>query len=158
MIRYSRPQIILHWMAFLVILQQFVFHDAISEAFRAAMRGQDIAFSPLVAAHVFGGILVGLFAIWRLVLRKTVGVPPELPAAPVQQMIAKGVHVALYALMLALPLSGAVAWFGSVEAAGEAHEVMKATLIAMVALHVLGALMHQFVLKDGILRRMSLRG
>lgn len=158
MTKYSRIQIILHWLAFLLIVQQFIFHDAISEAFRAVMKGQEFAFSPLVAAHVFGGILVGLFAIWRLTLRKSVGVPEELPAPPMQQLVAKVVHIGLYALMFALPISGAVAWFGSVGAAGEAHEVMKALLLAFVGLHIVGAVYHQVVMKDGIMKRMSLRG
>jgi cytochrome b561 len=64
-------------------------------------------------------------------------------------------HMGLYALMIAMPLSGAAAWFGGIEAAAEAHEVMKFLMIALVAVHVLAALWHQFWLKDGLLLRMK---
>ena len=85
MTKYSRAQAVLHWAVFLLIVQQFVFHEAIVEAFGAFMKGQQFAFSPLIAAHVFGGILVGIFAVARLWLRKSRGVPEELPAPAAQR-------------------------------------------------------------------------
>jgi len=42
-----------------------------------------------------------------------------------------------------------------VEAAAEAHEVMKALLMVLAGLHVVAALWHQFWLKDGLLLRMK---
>ena len=69
-------------------------------------------------------------------------------------MLAKVVHLGLYALMFMMPISGSVAWFGGVEAAAFGHNVMKVMLLAFIALHFAGALYHQFVLRDGILTRM----
>ena len=48
----------------------------------------------------------------------------------------------------------AAAWFGGVDLAAQGHNVLKIVLLALVALHVLGALYHQFVLKDGLINRM----
>lgn len=64
-------------------------------------------------------------------------------------------HLALYALMILMPLSGLAAWFGGLEAAAEVHEAMKPLLLILVAVHVAAALWHQFWLKDGLLLRMK---
>ena len=71
-----------------------------------------------------------------------------------QRALAKAAHVGLYALMILMPLSGSMAWFGGVDLAAQGHNVLKIVLLALVALHVLGALYHQFVLKDGLINRM----
>ncbi|MDO5706866.1 MAG: cytochrome b/b6 domain-containing protein, partial [Paracoccus sp. (in: a-proteobacteria)] len=65
------------------------------------------------------------------------------------------VHWALYAVLILTPLSGSVAWFGGQEGAAEAHETLTSVLLALAALHVAGALYHQFVVKDGLMSRMS---
>jgi len=156
---YSRAQIALHWVIFLLIAFQFIAHEPMSDAWHKVARGMDVAFNPLVAAHVFGGLSVLVLLIWRLALRLTRGVPP-LPAEepPAMQMAAHVTHWALYALMVLVPVSGAVAWFGLVKPAAEAHEVMKSILLVVVGLHVLGALYHQFVLKTNLMDRMKKSG
>ena len=60
----------------------------------------------------------------------------------------------LYLLIFVVPLAGMAAWFGGVEAAGEAHELLMNLMMVLVVLHVLGALYHQFVVRDGVLTRM----
>ncbi|NIP75224.1 MAG: cytochrome B, partial [Xanthomonadales bacterium] len=52
---YSRAQIALHWIAFALIAQQYLFKDAISSAWDRFVDGADTVFSPLVFAHVVGG-------------------------------------------------------------------------------------------------------
>ena len=151
---YTRLQIALHWIAALLIVQQYLFKDAISAAWEATMKGLEIAFNPLVLAHVAGGALVMLFALWRLSIKARRGTPAVAGDSAVQTALAKVVHVGLYALMVLMPLSGAVAWFGGVEAAAQGHNVLKIVLLALVALHVVGAVYHQFVLKDGLINRM----
>lgn len=153
---YSRTQIALHWVAFLLIVQQFVLHEGIAEAWDLVEDGGVPAFDPIVAAHVFGGMAVLAFALWRLVLRRSRGVP-DLPAggSALTRAAAHLGHHALYALMILMPVSGALAWFGGLEAAGEAHEAMKPLMLLLVAVHVLAAFWHQFWLKDGLLARMK---
>lgn len=153
---YSARQIRLHWLVAVLIVLQFVLHEPMSEAWDMLEEGQTPGANWLVLAHVIGGGLVLVFALWRLLLRQTRGVPPAPEAEPPFLRLAGHLgHLALYALMIAMPLSGMAAWFGGIEAAAEAHEVMKVAMIALVALHVLAALWHQFWLKDGLLLRMK---
>lgn len=60
----------------------------------------------------------------------------------------------LYAVMILMPISGSVAWFGGVQAAAQGHNVMEVALLALVALHVVGAIHHHFLLKHGLINRM----
>lgn len=152
---YSRPQIALHWLVFALIGLQYLFHDAISNAWDRIAQGGEAGFNPLVLAHVAGGALVLIFALWRLGLRARHGAPAPLEGNKIQLIIAKLTHVGLYALMILMPISGSVAWFGGIDAAAQGHNVMKIILLALIALHVIGALWHHFVLRDGTMARMS---
>ena len=149
---YRRSQIVLHWVTLGLVLWQFIGHDAISEAWRSLRQGTELAFNPLVAAHVLGGGAILALVLWRLLLRRRHGGPVE--ANPRLRLAAAVTHGGLYLLLIALTLSGAAAWFGGVEAAAEAHEVLKALLMALIGLHVAAALWHRFWLRDGVMARM----
>ena len=151
---YSRLQIVLHWLVFALIAHQYFFKGAISAAWGRVTEGMEISFDPLVLAHVGGGALVLLFALWRLSLRARRGVPEAIEASKLQSALAKLTHFGLYALMILMPVSGSVAWFGGVGADAQGHNVMKVILLALVALHGVGAFYHHFVLRDGTLARM----
>lgn len=156
---YTRAQIRLHWAIFVLIALQFVFSDSMSAAWRAFRRGEEVTFDAMVLSHVAIGGLVLLLVIWRLVLRARIGAPPLPEEEPtILKVTASATHVVLYLLMVILPVSGMVAWFGGVEAAGEAHEIAKTLLLVLVALHVVGALYQQFVLKTNIMQRMKRPG
>ncbi|WP_435257937.1 cytochrome b [Thioclava sp. FR2] len=153
---YSRAQIALHWVVAVLIVLQFVLHEPIAEAWDVIEDGGVAAFDPVVAMHVFGGLAVLVFAAWRLVLRKTRGAPPPPEAEPAPLKLAAHLgHMALYALMILMPITGAVAWFGGIEASAEVHEAMKPAMLILVAVHLLAALWHQFWLKDGLMLRMK---
>lgn len=153
---YSARQIRLHWLVTVLIVLQFVLHDSISEAWDGIEDGMSPAFNWLVLTHIYGGILVLIFALWRLALRRTRGVPDAPAGEPeILRRAAHWGHLALYALMIAMPLSGLAAWFGGIDVAAEVHEVLKVALLALVAAHVAAALWHQFWLKDGLLLRMK---
>lgn len=156
---YSRSQIVLHWLVFLLLVPQYVLHDAIAHGWHRMLRGETVATSPLIALHIVGGVLILALIIWRLVLRVRRGAP-ELPegGSPMQDLLARVVHGLLYLLLLAMPVLGLIAWFGGGRLAGELHEVLKLPLLALMALHFFGALYHQFVLKDGLLARMKRAG
>ena len=123
-------------------------------------------------------VLSGLRLLWRLTHR-----PPALPARvrvtmPTWQRRAHGAtHALLYLLFFAVPLSGwayssalgfPVVWFGMwrlpdwvpVDAPfAEAmlkplHQTFAFTLAGFVALHIAAAFKHQFVDRDGLMRRM----
>lgn len=116
--------------------------------------------------------LVAIRLLWRL--RQGVPRPVEMPAW--QRRASTLMHGGLYVLMFAVPLSG---YFYSL-AAGvpvvylgilplpvlmapdpvlkpvlkEVHEVLVYTMLAFVLVHVAAALKHQWIDRDGLLRRM----
>ncbi len=152
---YTRTQIILHWLIFALILAQFVFHDGISDAFEDLERSGTFTGTPLMAQHIFTGILILGLVVWRLVIRLRRGAPPLPENEPAMlKLAAHGTHIALYLLMVLVPVSGMVAWFGASGDAADAHEIMKSVLLVLVALHVAGALVQKFVLKTNVLSRM----
>jgi cytochrome b561 len=156
---YSRAQIALHWIVFALIAAQFLLHEPIARAWAAVSAGEAAPFSPLVPLHVVTGLAILALVVWRLRLRATHGAPaPAADKSPAQRRAAAAVRVALYALMIAMPVSGAAAWFGGVEAAAVGHGVMKVALLALVALHVAATLVEQFVRKTDPMRRMRTPG
>lgn len=155
---YSRAQIALHWGILLLLGVSYVSSDKMKAAWGAIHEGRD-AFGTTAAAHVWIGVAILVLALARVAIRMTRGAP-DLPAGghPLANLVAKLTHVGLYALLLLIPASGLMAWFGGVDAAGEVHEVLFNLGIALVMLHVAGALYHQFVLKDGLMDRMKRAG
>lgn len=155
---YSRTQIALHWAVVILFAAQFLLADSIEEAWRAIEKGGTVpeGSSPLV--HIVPGVLIGLFAVWRLALRLTRGAPAAPPGPALQRMAGEAVHWALYLLMFLLPVSGAAAWFGGVEEAADMHQLFKMLALVLIALHVAAALYHQYVVKDGLIGRMMRAG
>ncbi|MBL8561306.1 MAG: cytochrome b/b6 domain-containing protein [Gemmobacter sp.] len=152
---YSRLQIALHWVTVGLILWQFVANEAMGQAWRAFRQGTELPLSALVAAHVFAGLALLAIAFWRMILRVTRNAPPA-PAGQTAALraAAAAVHGALYILTVAVAVSGAVAWFGGIATAAEAHEFLKTLLLVLIGLHVAAALWHQFWLRDGLMERM----
>jgi len=155
---YSKTQIILHWAVALLLGLQFLQSDYIGAAWRAARRGQEVAFDPLVLLHVAGGVLVLLLVLWRMMIamRKD-PVPDVTGTTPMMAFASKATHWALYGVVVLTVMSGLGAWFGMIELAGDVHEILTSAIIALVGLHVAAALYHQFYLKDGLMLRMSPR-
>lgn len=154
---YSVLQIGLHWTVAFLVLFQFVAHEAIENAWGAFVgntpadpEGRGWAY-----LHVVSGQLIFLLALWRLWLRFKLGAPP-LPANEPKPLkfIAKATHFLIYALIIGMPLSGSVAWFAGVREAALAHVLAKNVLLALIILHVAGALFQHFVLKSNVLSRM----
>ena len=120
-------------------------------------------------------IVVRLF--WRITHR-----PPALldTLTATEKKIATGGHHLLYLLMFALPITGlvmainskfeyGVKWFGISlmngldnkairESFVDVHEVVGIIMLVVIGIHVLGALKHKFIDKDGTMSRMSLCG
>ena len=152
---YSATQIGLHWIVALLVAGQYIFKDSIASAWDAYTRGQEVAFSPLILAHVAGGILILAFVLWRLVLRLTRGVPPAPENEPTPlKTLSHVAHWGFYAILAAMSVSGGLMWFGDVQAAAQAHNVLKVMLLALIVLHVLAIPFHKFVLKNNVMQRM----
>jgi cytochrome b561 len=131
----------------------------------------------LLARHKSVGLTILSLVILRLAWRWQNEHPP-LPEnlKRYEQALARFTHVALYVLLLAVPLSGwmmssargfPVSWFGFFQlpdlvpksrplydALLMTHHTLAWTLLAVIALHVAGALKHHFVHKDDVLKRM----
>lgn len=141
----------------------------------------DLANSPqklkIYALHKSVGLTVLALALLRLAWRLLDRRPRDLPMPRWQALAAHGAHLALYVLMLALPLSGwlfnsaagfPLQWFGLFNLpsltggrdevlkslAHEAHEVGWWLLVAVLLAHAGAALKHHFLDRDATLRRM----
>lgn len=155
MTSYKPIQKYLHWCIAVLLLAQFIFHDAISEAWHAIEDGFYLEPSFLVLSHVFGGLLILALVVWRLIARYKHGAPPLPEDEPLHlKWAAKITHFALYALIILLPLTGAAAWFGGIYQAAEVHEILKMALIVTFLAHLGGFVYQQFIAKTGIWKRM----
>lgn len=153
---YSATQIALHWIVAVLIITQLVFGEGIGDAFRKLRETGVASYDTMTLGHIGAGALVLVLAVWRLALRLRRGVPEASHTGPKALVRAAELgHWAFYALMIAVPISGLVAWFGGgIETAAELHELAKPVLVILIAGHVLAALWHHFWLKDGLLHRM----
>lgn len=127
--------------------------------------------------HKWVGVTVLLLAIVRLAWRLTHRAPPLETSVPAwQRLAAHASHTLLYLLLLVMPVTGwiysnysgyPVVYLGKVplpdlverdrELAAtwlDVHVTISIVLVAVVALHVLAALYHHFIVRDGTLRRM----
>ena len=145
----------------------------------------DLEAYDLIQTHKSWGFvafsLAALRVVWRLLSPKTPDLPEAMPKW--ERMAAQGIHIALYVLIFALPLSGwLMASASTVQdlygipnmvfglfampdpfVPGDAalskffagvHETCVKLLFLCLALHVGGALKHHFVARDAVLRRM----
>ncbi len=154
---YSSAQVALHWVVVVLVAFQFLAHDGIETSWRAFGRGAPApdAVAVLTYMHIAAGMLVFILVVARLYLRLTRGAPrPPANEPRLLQISAEGVHVSIYILLLLLPLSGLVAWFAGIEAAGEVHELLKNLLLLVIVLHVCGALFQHFAMRSDVLIRM----
>jgi len=169
--RYTRTAQALHWLM-AVLLVGLV---------SLGLYMHELPLSPrklqLYSYHKWAGVTAFLLVLARLAWRATHRPPPLPPGtSPVVRIAASAGHGLLYALMVAIPLSGwlmssakgfQTVWFGVLPipdllgkdaALGETlravHEYLNLTLIALVIGHVLAALKHQFIDRDGLLLRM----
>jgi cytochrome b561 len=141
----------------------------------------DLPLSPeklkLYSWHKWAGVtaflLVWVRLFWRVTHR-----PPDLPDTMprVMQLAAHAGHFVLYALMIAIPLSGwlmssakgfQTVWFGVLpipdllgknkelgDLLQTVHKSLNLLFVAVIAGHVGAALKHHFIDKDDILTRM----
>jgi cytochrome b561 len=152
---YSRPQIILHWLTVAAVALQLLLSEAMAEAFDAGMESGSFVLTSGALVHVALGLSILMLAAGRWMLRRDRGTPPPPDGEPdALKRVSPLAHLAFYVLLVALPISGAVAWAGQSEAAGGVHGALRVALIALIAAHVGAVVLHQFVWKTGLLRRM----
>jgi len=170
-IHYTAPAKALHWLMALMLGGLLGLGFYMADLPLSPQKIQLFSWHKWAGVTVFGLVWLRLF--WRLVHR-----PPAYPASmkALQQAAARSGHIALYVLMLAIPLSGwlmssakgvQTVWFGVLplpdllsrdKALGHQleslHRVLAVVLMVLVAVHIAAALYHYRVLKDDILQRM----
>lgn len=160
-----------HWTVVVLIVTQFVL------AQRADSLPRGSALLATLALHKSIGITILALAILRLVWRWMNPVPPMPSTAPRwQQIAARLSHIALYGLLILMPLFGwlmssarnfPVSWFGwftlpdfiepnkqAYEFFHEGHEFLATVLAVLALIHIAAALKHHFIDKDDVLMRM----
>lgn len=170
--RYGLLSIVLHWLMLVLLVAVY----ATIELRELYPKGSDPR-EALKTWHYMLGLSVLLLVWLRIVLHATAGPRPSVrPESPAwQELAGRLMHVALYVLMVGMPLAGwlilsaegkAVPFFGlqlpalageSKELAGlakEVHEVVATAGYWLIGLHSAAALFHHYVLRDNTLSRM----
>ncbi|NLC60667.1 MAG: cytochrome b [Gammaproteobacteria bacterium] len=168
--RYGTLSRLLHWtMAVLVIWQALKLFDRVNN-------GEHWVGQVLVPWHISIGTLIGVLIVVRIIwaLRNLDNRPPPAPS-PTLGMLARAGHIALYAGMVLLPLSGISIMVGNgygLEAfglqivpagaeipwlatfGGVLHSPVAWLTVLLAIGHIVMALWHGLVRKDGVLQRM----
>lgn len=157
-IGYSGTQILLHWTIAVLIVFNYFYSEGMGRALRVRLGGEAAlngAPPPDInpSIHVWVGVAVLVFAIIRLILRETEGVP-EAGGKGKMEVAALWGHRLLYLLIFLVPLAGGLTWFGRIHALGDVHKLLSDLLVIVAAGHAIIALYHQFVLRDGLIWRM----
>jgi cytochrome b561 len=169
--RYTRTAIALHWLIALAVVAQIAFGWWMLQIPKDPVGARVNAFN----LHKSIGLTVLLLMAARLAWRATHHAP-VLPSMPAWQATAARInHGLLYVCLFVQPLSGyigsavsgyPVRYFGMMlpdwapkiiplkDLLSVVHLVSSWILIAAIALHIAAALKHQFVDRDGLLRRM----
>lgn len=169
--RYNTMMVLLHWVLAIFILGA-IFMGAMVLDEMENDHPQKIL---LLKTHMLVGAGILLLTMFRLYVRYTTAQPaPVVSGKPVMDKIAKGLHHLLYLLTILTVLAGiTLAVSADLPAvllnnvgelpkdyedylAHEAHGIFANLLFFTILLHAAAALYHQFILKDGLLSRMSL--
>lgn len=168
-VRYNAVLRVLHWLVLFLVLAAIVtieFQDVFPKgsAGRVFMR----------SSHYVAGFLVLVLMTMRLCARLVLPAPPPVTGANWMQLSAKFAHVALYGLMLAMPILGITSVmlggkpidiYGLVitspfemnralsRSLKNIHEIGATFVYILVGVHAAAALWHQFILKDHIFKR-----
>ena len=138
---FSLTQIALHWAVAALILFNLILSDDMSHLWRQIRQNGPTPTTTGAWLHIIAGVAVLVLVAWRLILRFTRGVP-EAPAGESVALKRAGDagHVLLYVLMIALPVTGLLAFYGGISSLGELHGgILKALLWAVIGLHVVAA-------------------
>ncbi len=171
---YSGLQKFVHWLTALLVFALLPVGFLMVR--RGAATNFDEITGQLYTAHKTFGAIVLLLVLLRVALRLIHGTPaPEASLNRLQVIAAEAVHGLLYLALLAVPILG---WLGAsafgardllggfslpeILAKNEGlakmllayHGYVAFGLAALLAAHIGAALMHRFVLKDGVMRRM----
>lgn len=169
--RYSPFLVVLHWTVALLVITNLILGGQIADHIADT---DPHKLSYLKIHMIIGGTVLVLMVIRLFVRISTPKPPPVVTKHPFLDKLAKFVQYGMYVLVIVGAASGIVLsmeanlpaivfqhngqplptdWF--VYPARIVHGVLMGLLGLFVLLHVSGAIYHQFILKDHLLRRMS---
>ncbi len=172
--RYTRTAVLLHWMIAALLFAEFAHGWWMQEIPKQPPGIRADAFN----MHKSFGLLLLALVLFRLGWRLAHRPPVLLPVARWQAFLAKSNHVLLYAMMVAMPLSGylgsvfsgyPIKWFGLMlpawgwadpaikELMSSVHLATSWILLASTSLHVAGTIKHA-IAGERVMARMSLGG
>lgn len=159
-----------HWIVVVLVVLQYAtkwLPGGFASLSEAQLDGWHLAVGPAVL------LLMLLRLVWRLTHR-TPAPPRDLPTS--LQLLSRATHWLFYAILVVLPVLGwaAASGYGATptllgvvplpaliaknkplaETVGSVHSALAWALLAIIALHVSGALYHAVVKRDGVVRRM----
>ncbi|MDA8870881.1 cytochrome b/b6 domain-containing protein [Rhizobiaceae bacterium] len=155
--RWTTLNITLHWTILALLLLQFIDSEWMPELFDQSRDGtaSDLLTLVMGYGHMVIGALIFLAITVRLWDRRVHGRPAHSMSEPNwATTLAKVTHVALYAILLSMPLAGAAAWLTGSDWIAEVHGYAWTALMVFAALHITGALVNHFHFKNDVLRRM----
>jgi cytochrome b561 len=172
MTQYSKRMVIVHWLTLALLIVAWFLGEELAEA-------TDESQATLTAyiVHASAGASILLLTLVRVFFRSSDGTPAPSGDTAMDKL-AKTIHYLLYTTLFILPLSGIVTVIssdaGKALLAGDAsllpkedgfehvfahevHEILVSVLIVLAVVHILGAIKHQFIDKDGLMERMMWR-
>ncbi len=167
--QYSKRTAILHWLIFLLVIAALFLGHELDESKNTA---QKLALFPV---HFLIGDLALLLVLLRIYFRKKDGEPAPANANPLLNKVAAATHGLLNISVLAVAISGMVTAVvsGVIDAlkkgdpnllpdfekvnALEFHQLFIGVLLLLLALHVVAALYHQFVVRDNLMQRIMIK-
>lgn len=167
--KYGRAAMTLHWVVAIVLAAALVLAWVLP---RKSAPGYDA----ILELHKAVGMIVLVLVVPRLLWRLGNPVAPAVGLTPLEARLSELTHWALYAVMLIIPLTGYlfssaegqhIDFFGLFTTASPLptdrtmsrplefiHKTGQYAIYGFVGLHVLAALYHHFVKRDGVLQRM----
>ena len=166
-----------HWLTAIAVIIAFVLAP---EGFGRLMRsGVDPATLSSIVWHETLGMVVFGLTVLRLLWVAVRPAAPQISMARWMHLVSKAAHLALWALMLALPISAVLA-LGSeghpltllggfrvdqmpliansavadLADWGEVHETLGDAIIWLAGIHAVAAIYHHVILRDGVLKSM----
>lgn len=168
--RYHPALVTLHWLLALLVIGAlgfglFVLHET---------PNSDPEKIELLKMHMLAGITILVLMLIRLAVRLSTKHPPKADTGfPLLNRLVTPMHYLLYLAVIGQAVSGIatskaaglpeIVFGGSGEplpknfhhiAAHEAHETIAVLLLLLIAGHILAAIYHHFIRKDGLLSRM----
>ena len=168
----SPLSVALHWLIGLAMIGMVIFGLVLEDMPKGDTK------SALIALNMSIGVLVLVFAAWRLVRRMRLGLPEHVGIYRAWELgLAKVIHYFLLFATIALPISGIVMTVGRARpvdvfgmplipkllaeknvllanAGGATHAILGKLILLAIAFHIAGALKHHIMDRDVTLRRM----